>query len=122
MEIQINKKYNQLFLENQLDRYNFANFFSVIQMGQKSYFNISKTLIFNNIQFVNPSDFYQYQLKQTDTWTGISFRYYKTYKLWWLICKFNKIQNPLAPMIPGMIIKIPSNQIVDSILYQINIY
>lgn len=109
-------KYNQLYSNNQLDRFNFANFFDVIKKGEKSLFNISKTIIFNNVDFITPQNYYQYQLKQTDTWTGISFRYYKTYKLWWLICKFNDIKNPFLQIIPGKIIKIPSNEIVQSVL------
>lgn len=112
-------KYNDLYSENQLDKFNMANMFDVIQRGPNSYFNISKTIIFNNVEFIEPENFYQYQLKETDTWTGISFKYYKTYKLWWLICKFNDIKNPFRQIIPGKIIKIPSLQLMQTVLSQL---
>jgi hypothetical protein len=61
-----------------------------------------------------------YELKETDTWTGISYIYYGTISLWWLICKFNGIKNPFTDILPGRIIKIPVKKIVDDILLMLH--
>ena len=108
---QFNKK-NQL----NIDEYNFANFFQIVDCGQKSYFNISKTLNFINMDKVSPEYYGIYEVRQYDTWTNISFKHYNTYKLWWLICKFNNIVNPFTQLIPGSYIKIPKESFVRDII------
>lgn len=113
------KKYNQieeLISIKKLDQYDFANFFNVINLGEKSYFNINKTIIFNNIDDTSESYYSTYIVKGGDTWTGISFKFYKTIKLWWLICKINNIKNPFTELTEGKYIKILNQSIVNEIL------
>ena len=116
------QKYNQITeLTNikKLDQYDFANFFNVVNLGEKSYFNINKTIFFNNMDDISPSYYSTYIIKGGDSWTGISFKFYKTIKLWWLICKVNNIVNPFAELIPGKYIKILDISIIDNILSSI---
>ena len=43
---------NNVFDKNytqKLDNYNFANLFNVVELGENSYFNISKTIRFDNV-------------------------------------------------------------------------
>jgi hypothetical protein len=40
-------------------------------------------------------------------WDLISYKYYRTVKLWWFICLANKIRNPLFILPAGSAIKIP---------------
>jgi hypothetical protein len=47
---------------------------------------------------------------------GISFKFYDTTKLWWLLCKFNDIKNPFSELEAGQIIRVPKQEIVNSIL------
>lgn len=103
----------------ELDKYNFANFFKVINLGEKSYYNLYKTINFVNYADVDITKFDLYEVKEKDTWTAISYKYYNTIKLWWLICKFNNIKNPFTDLKIGNIIVIPKQQIVDYILLEI---
>lgn len=115
----VNKKYNDItYLKNKnlLDKYNFANFFTVVELGEKSYFNIYRTINFNNIEDVSENYYSSYLVKEGDTWTNISFKFYSTIKLWWLICKFNNIENPFTELIPGTYIKILNKEVATQIL------
>ena len=47
------KKYSQIPELNNiktLDKYDFARLFNVVQLGEKSYFNINKTINFTNVR------------------------------------------------------------------------
>lgn len=117
-----NKKYNaipELTTDKKLDQYNFANLFNVINLGEKSYFNINKTILFENMDDIPLSYYSSYIIKSGDSWTGISFKFYKTIKLWWLICKVNNIKNPFFELTPGKNIKILDISIINDILQSI---
>ena len=47
-------KYNNIMtnVDDKLDQYNFANLFNVVQLGEKSYFNICKTIQFDNMDYM----------------------------------------------------------------------
>ena len=111
-------KYNQH--DNlQLDMYNFANLLNIVIDSNKSYFNCTKTIKFRNLNKISPSLFNYYVVKQGDTWTNISYKFYNTYKLWWLICKFNDVTNPFIALNNGLVIKIPNQKLVQQILEMI---
>ena len=119
----MNNKLNTLIIKGvfpidstQLDKYEYSNLFNVINKGEMSYFNLCKNIYFKNINYMSPDDVKEYVILEDDSWTNISYKFYNTYKLWWLICKFNNISNPFNELIAGKIIKIPSQEIVDSIL------
>lgn len=104
----------------QLDKFNFANLFNVVDLSDKSYYNISKTINFQNVLDIENGYVDYYQISVNDTWTSISYMYYGTIKLWWLICKFNNIIDPFAELIPGKKILIPCQQIINQILLLIS--
>lgn len=118
MEYTTNKwhKIDELQNYEKLNKYNFANLLSVVINGEKSYFNACKTINFKNIDDISPQYFTLYEVKSGDTWTNISYRFYNTIALWWLLCKFNNIVNPFTELTSGMLLKIPSDVIVTSIL------
>ena len=69
---------------------------------------------------IYPNGYYvEYEIAFGDTWTNISFKFYNTIKLWWLICKFNNIINPFTELQIGKRIKIPDKTIVENILTSI---
>lgn len=116
-------KYNELkdiSDDMKLDKYNFANLFDVVELGEKSYFNIGKTIVFENVEYIPEGSYYVYEVKFGDSWTNISYKYYNTIKLWWIICKFNSIENPFEELQPGIIIKIPNENLVQTVLTNIN--
>ena len=99
-----------------LKKYSMANMFDVVNKGSLSYFNLCKRLSFN-IEDIDDSYFNYYILKDTDTWTAISYKFYETPELWWLICKFNNVQNPFSEIVAGKEIKVPTKEVVESILH-----
>lgn len=113
-------RYNELeYLRNDnkiLDKYDFARLFDVVQKGEKSYFNICKTIRIKNLDKMLSKYFTYYQVKPKDTWTNLSYKFFHTYKLWWILCKFNNVQNPFGYLKDGLIIKIPKEQVVNSII------
>ena len=118
-----NKKLNSLISNGifpneikKLDTYDFANLFNVVNKGEKSYFNLCKNIYFDNIQYLTSDMVDTYTIVEDDSWSSISYKFYRTYKLWWLICKVNGITNPFYELIPGKEIKIPSKEMVNSIL------
>lgn len=102
--------------DQKLDKYDMAKIFDIINKGQNSYYNICKTIRFNNIGSILPKFYKDYIVKSKDTWTNISYRFYNTYKLWWLICKFNDVQDPFTYLEQGKKIKIPTEQLMNEII------
>ena len=98
-----------------LDNYNFANLFNVVNRGEKSYFNLCRSIYFD-IEDISPDLITVYEVAEGDTWTNISYRNFGTIKLWWLICKFNNIKNPFEEIEAGKIIKIPSKELMETII------
>lgn len=112
-------KYNELkdiSLVDYLDKYNFARMLDVVQRGKNSYFNLCKTIRFENVDTMLPKYYSNYQVKPKDTWTNLSYKFFNTYKLWWLLCKFNNVEDPFAELVQGQIIKIPSNEVMREII------
>ena len=98
-----------------LDNYNFANLFNVVNKGEKSYFNLCRSIYFD-IEDISPDLITVYEVAEGDTWTNISYRNFGTIKSWWLICKFNNIKNPFEEIEAGKIIKIPSKELMETII------
>lgn len=115
-------KYNELNQTNYLDKYNFARILDVVQKGKNSYFNLCKTIRFENIDTMLPKYYSNYEVKPKDTWTNISFKFFNTYKLWWLICKFNNVEDPFQELQQGRIIKIPTNELIRKIIENMDQY
>lgn len=95
--------------------YNLSNLFSVVNKGEKSYFNLSKTINFTNIAQIPEKYYTLYKVQYGDTWTNISYRTYGTIKAWWIICKFNNIKNPFLDLIVGKTIKLPTPLLLQQI-------
>jgi hypothetical protein len=88
-----------------LSEYKYENIFKVFQNTEGYYFyNIIKKISF-------PDDIDQdlYTIERpirTMPYTALSYDFYKTIDLWWLICLVNKISNPLSLIEPGTELKI----------------
>ena len=76
----------------------------------------------NNIDTMLPKYYSNYEVKPKDTWTNLSYKFFNTYKLWWLLCKFNNIEDPFTELKQGMIIKIPEKEVVRSLIENLDSY
>ena len=108
--------------DNLLNLYkeDFANFFNVSFDGENYKFNINKSLYLTGFESMAPSFYHNYEIKERDTWTIISYREYNTIELWWLLCRTNQIWDPTRPLIPGTVIKILNKDVADEITALIN--
>lgn len=84
---------------------NFENILNVYKDKDDFYFfNLLNTIHFPADLDVNTYDIYI--AKPDDWYTIISYRFYKTIKLWWVICGMNNIIDPTYPPYVGRQLKI----------------
>lgn len=102
-----------------LSSYNMENIFRVYTNSDGKYFyNILRKINFGDS--VDNRYFFTYYVESDYlAWTNISFKFYKTIQLWWLICIFNKIKNPTSFPKSGTELKIPTREAVQLILSDI---
>lgn len=100
---------------------NFCNLFNVyFKNDTELTYSINKSLYFNNINNISPSKFTYYECQEKDQWSTISYKFYNTIDLWWLVCKFNNITDPvLNSPVPGDKIKLVNPELVAGILQHI---
>lgn len=67
---------------------------------------------------INEQLFDYYYVRPGDAWTTISYRFYNSIKLWWLIVKCNSdtVDNPMVMPSPGTKIRIAKTILVQNIL------
>jgi hypothetical protein len=99
--------------------YRYENFFNIYtdDNGFKFY-NLLRSI---NLFPANNSEVEEaYNITHNDTWHLISFKNYNTMDLWWLICAYNQITNPVKMPEPGTQIKILKSSYVSAIISEIN--
>ena len=111
---------NQNLIYNlpRLNSTKYENIFNVYtDVDNNYYYNLLQTIVFpSNL----PNSFFvQYVVCNQDAWSLISYKVYNTIDLWWIILLANNISNPLEPLLPGTVLKIPNATIVKDILAQI---
>jgi nucleoid-associated protein YgaU len=96
-----------------------SNLFNVYEEDKTSdntlYFNINRTLNLNGLDNISKRYFTTYRIVNEDTWAKISYKFYNTTRLWWLVCKVNKIYNPTIDPEPNTDIMILTKDFVKSI-------
>jgi hypothetical protein len=102
-----------------LSMYRFENFFNVYSdVNDYKFYNILK-----NISLF-PSDNSDveipYIVKYNDTWALISYKQYNTIDLWWLVCSYNQIENPVKMPTLGTQIKILKSEYVAAVILELN--
>lgn len=108
----------QSSINNKLSIQNYENIFNIYQDSDDFYFyNLLKKV---DIPADLDGSYYEYYtVKANDTWPTISYKFYKSVKLWWIICSANQIINPVAFPEAGKVIKIPTQQTVQLILSKV---
>ena len=70
------------------------------------FLNIFKSFIMDNKVKENNIFFDIYLAEEDEWWDNISYKYYQSERLWWLICLMNDIVNPFEELEAGQQIKI----------------
>ena len=99
--------------------YRYENFFNVYKDDNDFYFyNLLRSI---NLFPANNTEVEDtYHIKFNDTWPLISYNYYNTMELWWLVCAYNQIQNPVKMPSPGTQIKLLKSSYVGTIISELD--
>lgn len=99
----------------ELSFYRYENFFNIYEdEEQRKFYNLLRSV---NIIPANDSiaeD--EYIVALNDTWINISYKYYGTIYLWWLVCEYNNIEDPTKIPEPGTKIKLLKSEFVWSVI------
>lgn len=102
-----------------LSYYRYENFFNVYtDENNFRFYNLLKSI---NLFPSNNSEAEEiYHTTFNDTWALISYKYYNTMDLWWLVCAYNQIKNPVIMPQPGTELKLLKGNYVSSIISELN--
>jgi hypothetical protein len=103
----------------QLSLYRYENFFNVYNDKDGTrFYNLLRSI---NIFPANDSSVEDsYQVKTNDNWLLISYKYYGTIYLWWLVCEYNRVKNPSLQPETGTTIKLLKSNYVWAIISNLN--
>ena len=97
-----------------ISQYNFENIFKMYKDGDYHFYNILKTMNFP--KNMDQSYYSNYKVKSYLPLTALSYKFYNTVKLWWLIVLCNNINNPVKFIAPGTTLKIIKPHQVPTII------
>jgi hypothetical protein len=102
-----------------LSLYRYENFFNIYQdKDQTKFYNLLRSINIFPAQDSSVEDIYY--VEPNDTWINISYKYYNTVYLWWLVCEYNRITNPLEMPELGTKLKLLKSQYVWPIITELN--
>jgi hypothetical protein len=99
--------------------YRYENFFNIYSDDNGfKFYNILRSI---NLFPSNNSDAEDvYHITPNDTWHLISYKYYNTMDLWWLVCVYNQISNPVKMLEVGTKIKLLKSNYVSTVISELN--
>ena len=111
--------------QNQIDNipklsfYRYENFFNVYQdeRTQELFYNVLRSI--NIFQTDNSGVQSTYNISPGDTWQYISYKFYKTLDLWWLVCTYNQIMDPTQLPEAGTSVKLLNPEYVGYVLQEL---
>lgn len=80
----------------------------------RPFFNLLATRAFPNE--MAPHSYVMHTTSGMETLQNISWIYYESTRLWWVIAEANHIKNPFEVLRPGLLLKIPNNLTITDIL------
>ena len=95
----------------------FSRIFDVSQDGSGfNAFLVNRGMYINSTN-IPPSMVTVHSVEPNDTYTKISYKYYDTIDLWWLVCKMNNVVNPFEQLQTGTLLKILNKQYVQKMIF-----
>jgi hypothetical protein len=102
-----------------LSIYRYENFFNIYEDSDKTkFYNLLRSI--NVFPAENSFVEDEYYVQPNDTWINISYKYYNTIHLWWLVCEYNRITNPLDMPKLGTKLKLLKSEYVWTIISELN--
>lgn len=112
------KKQNDINELPKLDNTRYENIFRLGQINDYYFYNITK-----KVNFPEDLDPQFYTLHITESYlplTTLSYQFYGTMDLWWVIMLASNITNPIKNIKPGTTLKILKIEVIEEILKRIN--
>jgi hypothetical protein len=102
-----------------LSMYRFENFFKTYydKDDKVNFYNILKNISIYPAEDNTIDD--EYIFKENDTWAYISYKFYGTTDLWWLVCEYNRIFNVLETPENGTKLRILKSDYVYKVLEEL---
>jgi hypothetical protein len=102
-----------------LSFFRYENFFNIYKSDDGTkFYNLLMSI--NVLPAEDSSVEDEYYTKANDTWLLISYKYYGTMFLWWLVCLYNKINNPIKLPESGTKIKLLKKEFIAVVLESLN--
>jgi hypothetical protein len=103
-----------------LSNVSYLKLFNLLQDTDKTkYLNIWRSFELNE-DVTDETVFYlSYEVSDDDWWDNISYYYYETPFLWWIIALMNDVQNPFEELEAGTNIKILREQYLYQLIKEI---
>lgn len=117
MIVDLNKKQNEITDLADLESTRYENIFNLGTRDNYYFFNIIKTVKFP--ENLNPELYYTKIITGKKPYTAISFEFYGTQNLWWLILLSNNITNPVDVITPGTRLKIIKREYINDVIQSI---
>lgn len=102
-----------------LNFFRYENFFNIYkEKDGTKFYNLLRNINVFPAKDSSVEDLYT--VKEHDTWYYISYKYYGTMDLWWLVCEYNQIKD--ATKIPdvGTVIRLLKNDYVWAVVTELN--
>ena len=99
--------------------YSYENFFNIYTDDNgTNFYNLLRNITVLPANNSGAEDIWQ--VETDETWLLISYRYYGTMQLWWLVCAYNGITNPTKNPTPGSTIKLLKSEFVWPVITALN--
>lgn len=102
-----------------LEETRYENIFKVYLKDGYYIYNLFNRVNFE--EFVDKDFYYLWRVQRPMPWTLLSYKHYDTINLWWLICLFNGIQNPVNFPELGSVLRILRPEHVRTVLDMITV-
>jgi hypothetical protein len=103
----------------QLSLYRYENFLNIYTDDDGTrFYNLLRSI--NIFPATDSSVEVNYDVKLNDNWLYISYKYYGTIYLWWLVCEYNRVKNPSKQPEAGTTIKLLKKEYVWAIISNLN--
>lgn len=101
-----------------LSLYRYENFFNVYEeIDNTKFYNLLRSINIFSAKDSSAED--EYSVVPNDTWVYISYKYYGTMDLWWLVCEYNQIKDATSIPQPGVILKLLKKELVWTIISEL---
>jgi hypothetical protein len=112
-------KQNEIKELPDLSIYRYENFFNIYEDEDKNkFYNLLRSINIFPAEDSSIED--EYVITPNDTWILISYKYYGTIYLWWLVCEYNRITNPVIVPETGTILKLLKKDLVWNVISNLN--